>query len=142
MRKIKVFVDSDVIISSLISSTGAAYFLIHKTNLELYITNQSVTELEIVADRLNLNPVKLKNLIKDHLKILKLEESLAKVKEKYNQYTYDLNDSHIVAGARQANPNFLITYNTRHFKADKIKQDFKIIVITPAYLLQFLRSRK
>lgn len=47
---IKVFLDSDVIISSLISQKGAAYFLIQeKINLKLIISNISQKELFRVA---------------------------------------------------------------------------------------------
>ena len=43
---LKVFVDSDVIISSLISSTGAACILLNQKDLDLFISNVSLKELE------------------------------------------------------------------------------------------------
>lgn len=55
MKRKKVFVDSDVIISSLISDKGAAYFIIHETDLQLFISDKSREELEKVCDRLGLD---------------------------------------------------------------------------------------
>lgn len=136
----KVFVDSDVIISSLVSSTGASYFLLNQTsNLEFYISNISQKELIEVADRLKISQNKLQNLLKKRFKEVQIED-LAKIRLNYSEYTVDLDDIHIVAGARQSKVNFLISYNTRHFKIDRIKQDFNIVVMTPAIFLQYLRS--
>ncbi len=50
------------------------------------------------------------------------------------------NDAHIVLGAKQAKGKFLVTYNIKHFLVEKIREDVGIIVLTPAFLLQYLRS--
>ena len=62
----KIFVDSDVIVSSLISQQGAAHLLINKSNLNLYISNFSYKELKIVCRRLKLNGYHLERLIKNN----------------------------------------------------------------------------
>lgn len=136
----KVFVDSDVIISSLISSTGAAYFLVNSKSLNLFISNLSLQELEIVIERLDINKSKFNDLIKRKLNIIKLKEKSENLKKKYRDYVTDPNDAHIIAGACEAKAKFLISYNIKHFKTDKIKRDFGIIVTIPANLLQYLRS--
>lgn len=137
----KIFVDSDVVISSLISSLGASYFLLNQTsNLKFYISNISQKELIEVADRLKIAQGKLKNLLKKRFKKIHLKGDLAEIRLNYSEYTTDLDDTHIVAGAKESKVNFLISYNTRHFKIDKIKQDFNIMVMTPAIFLQYLRS--
>lgn len=135
----KTFVDSDVVISSLISSTGAAYILVNSKDLSLVISNLSFQELKIVAKRLGIAEDKLNILIKK-FNLTRLKETSEKLKEKYGHYVLDPNDAHIVAGAHKAKVKFLISYNIKHFKEDKIKQDFNIIVTTPANLLQYLRS--
>lgn len=137
---IEIFVDSDVIISSLISRKGAAYLLLSSKNLEYFISNFSIKELKIVADRLDIDRVSLKNLIKNRFKQVELEETAEKLKNKFNEYVLDVNDAHIVGGAREAGVKFLISYNIKDFKVDKIKQDFDIIITTPANFLQYLRS--
>lgn len=140
MKKIKVFVDSDVIISSLLSSKGAAHFLLNQTDLELYISDISYRELEKVGGRLGIEKSKLQTLIKNKFKKIQLKTDLAGVKDKFKKYILDQNDAHIVAGVYQAKARFLISYNIKDFKAEIIKQDFNIITTTPARLLQYLRS--
>ncbi|TSC86082.1 MAG: Uncharacterized protein G01um101416_732 [Microgenomates group bacterium Gr01-1014_16] len=128
----KVFVDSDVVISSLISDTGASAQLL-KTNNEIkkIISNLSQKELEIVKARLKIDrPLpKLETIIISNIK-------------KYSIYSTDPNDAHIVAGAHQAKARFLITYNLKHYRIEKIKQDMNIIVMTPGTFLQYLRLGK
>lgn len=138
---LKVFVDSDVIISSLISSTGAASLLLNQMDqLKRLVSNISVKELEKVTERLNLDQEKLKNLIQEKFSIIQIKEPVKTIKARFAMYVFDIDDAHIVAGARKSNAQFLISYNTKHFKADKLKEDFNIILTTPANFLQYLRS--
>lgn len=140
MRKIKVFVDSDVVISSLISEKGAAYLLINEQNSNFFISNISKEELEKVADRLKLNQDKLQNLIKEKLKTVKLNQNIENIKKEFKDHTSDPNDAHIIAGAVKAKVKFLLTYNLKHYKRQEIHKKFDIIVFTPAQYLQYLRS--
>lgn len=138
----KVFIDSDVIISSLISSTGAAYLLLHGSfDLELFISNLSQEELLEVAKKLDIDLNKLKKLIEKNFKVLKIKETVSQLKKKYGTYVIDPDDAHIVAGAKKSKARFLISYNTKHFISEKIKQDLGFVVTTPAHLLQYLRSQ-
>jgi len=138
---LKVFVDSDVIISSLLSSSGAAHFLLHNTDaVKPYISNLSLQEIRIVTERGAIDSKKLASLLEGHIEIVQLEYTTETVKAAYNNYVVDVNDAHIVAGANEAKAKFLVSYNTKDFKAEKIKQDFAVILITPAHLLQYLRS--
>lgn len=137
MKRKKVFIDSDVIISSLISSTGAAFYLLNNTNLELVVSDRSIEELEKVVIRLSLNSRRFKKLLKDRFMSVKLRP---KEIDKVRGYTLDPDDAHILAGAKLAKSRFLVTYNIRHFKVAKIFEDLKIAVFTPAKFLQYLRS--
>lgn len=136
----RIFTDSDIVISSLISQTGASNLLLHHKNVACYISSYSTTELTRVVKRLNLKEDKLKTLINERLKKVKLRETIGKIKEEYKEYTLDSDDTHIVAGAVKAKAGFLISYNLKHFKIEKIKRDFNIKVTTPANFLQYLRS--
>lgn len=135
-----VFVDSDVVISSLLSESGAAHLLMNKADLKRYVSNISRKELKIVGDRLNLNKDKLGATIKTRFEVVELETTTNQLKEKYADYTSDVNDTHIVAGTVKSKVKFLILYNLKHFKMDKIKKDFNITVTTPGRFLQYLRS--
>ena len=139
-KKITVFVDSDVVISSLISKLGAAHFLINEISFKFFISNISLKELKIVGERLGLKNEALERLVKKQFYIIQLKTDLKKIKEKYKDYVMDINDSHIIAGAVKSKAKFLVTYNLRHFNADKIKRDFNLLIMTPARFLQYLRS--
>ncbi|MBM3283929.1 PIN domain-containing protein [Candidatus Gottesmanbacteria bacterium] len=137
-----VFVDSDVVISSLISKSGAAYLLLHCNLVSPVISSISLKELETVRKRLNIEKYHLDRLKKERLKIVKLKESVNRIKKCYQDYTFDINDSHIIAGAHKAQIRFLISYNIQHFQVEKIKKDFGIITLSPGHFLQYLRSLK
>lgn len=136
----KVFVDSDVVISSLLSNKGAAYLLLNKQSSKSIISNVSKVELERVAVRLGIDKDKLQDLIKNKFKVIKLSVDLPKIKSDFQIYASDPDDAHIVAGAKQAKTKFLLTYNIKHFRREKIKDDLNIVVLTPAGYLQYLRS--
>ncbi len=138
---LRVFVDSDVVISSLISSTGAAFLLLNQTDdIELYISNISMAELERVMERLSLDRQTLKKLAKKRLTVFQLTKTLEEATKQFSDYVLDTDDAHIVAGAVRAKVQFLISYNTKHFKSDKLRENFNIILSTPANFLQYLRS--
>lgn len=137
---IKVFIDSDVFISSLISQTGAANFIINEGSLQLFVSNLSIVEINEVTPRLGLEKIGVEVLLKKRFSKITLKDSLSKIKLMYNKYVTDIDDAHIVAGAEKGNVKFLISYNIKDFNTSKIKEDFGILVIRPAQFLQYLRS--
>ena len=139
-QKIKVFVDSDVIISSQISNLGAAYFLLNETDLQLYISNLSLVELIDVGKKLKIETRRLVSLVKKRFNQVNLKENSRELERQFNDYTKDPEDIHVVAGATLAGVDFLLTYNMKDYKIDKIKRDFNLICLKPAQLLQYLRS--
>jgi len=134
----RIFVDSDVVISSLFSKTGAAYLLLHRSKITPIFSNISVKELKIVAKRLDIKENKLENLLHNKFQIIKLKQPI-KIKD-FRGYVKDVNDIHIIVCAIMAKVSFLITYNMKHFEVEKIKRDYKIILMTPGNFLQYLRS--
>lgn len=136
----RIFVDSDVVISSLISQSGAAYLMLNTPSLRLFISSFSKRELEVVVQRLGIESARLKKIIDNNLSIVNISEPLGEIKESFGQYVIDVDDAHIVAGAKAAKAGFLITYNIRDYKTEKIKQDLNILILTPAAFLQYLRS--
>lgn len=136
---IRVFVDSDVIISSLISETGAAYLLMHDTRIDRFISDVSFAELKRVIAVLHLPQKNLQKFVQAQCTIVTIRERKNELK-RMTAYTRDTNDAHIVLGASQAKVKFLVTYNIKHFRAEKIREELGIIVLPPAFLLQYLRS--
>lgn len=137
----RVFIDSDVIISSLLSKTGAAYFLLNQSQIEPVISSISLKELQIVVKRMSIQEEKLELLIKNRMEVFNITKELKKVKQKYEKYVTDINDAHIVAGAHDSKVKYIISYNLKHFKTDKIKDQLDILLLTPALFLQYLRSQ-
>lgn len=145
MRRRKIFVDSDVVLSSLLSSSGAAHFILNKAilDLDLFISNISHQELKRGIDKLHLDHEQLQSLLKNKFQKIKLKagkENLDKIKITLGGYVSDENDAHIVAGAVNAKTKLILSYNLRHFNVEKLKRDFNIIVSTPAQFLEYLRS--
>lgn len=140
--KTSVFVDSDVVISSLISEKGAAFLLLQQKKGALCISDQSIKELKRVTKRLGLHKKALEELVKKKLQTVELKKESAEIKQEYGQYVTDQDDAHVLAGATTANCRFILTYNHRHFRIGKIKNDLDIIIYTPAQYLQYLRSSK
>jgi predicted nucleic acid-binding protein len=136
----RIFIDSDVVISSLLSSTGAAYFLLNQSKIQPVISSFSLIELQLVAKRLDIPLGKMDQLIKERFEIVKIFQKFSVIQQEYGEYVTHTSDSHIVAGASQAKVRFLISYNLKHFKTDKINSELDVLLITPAILLQHLRS--
>ncbi|KKQ35450.1 MAG: hypothetical protein US51_C0005G0013 [Microgenomates group bacterium GW2011_GWA2_37_6] len=124
------------------SRSGATYFLLGTNSLQFFISSLSKKELEAVTKRLGIERAMLTTLIENNLKVTMLLESLPEIKESFKQYVLDENDAHILAGAKAAKADFLITYNVKDFKIDKIKKDLGILTLTPGNFLQYLRSIK
>lgn len=138
--RIKVFIDSDVIISSLLSPTGASKIIVNSSVLRSYISNFSLEELNRVVGKLEINKNKLGRLLKSRLKTIKIKLDKEEILDKFSIYANDVEDAHIVAGAKIAKSRFLVTFNTKDYKMEEIWKDFGIRVITPGGLLQYLRS--
>jgi len=83
----------------------------------------------------------LEKLIQQRFQIHKITTQLKEIKQKYDMYVLDRNDAHIVAGAHGAHTKYLISYNLKHFKKDKIKDKLDILIVSPALFLQYLRSQ-
>lgn len=139
-KRLRIFVDSDVIITSILSNKGAAYRLINTSSVRKIVSNYSFDEIEKVCKRLNLSPTKIKNIIKK-CEIIKINLDFKSIKKNYELFVADKNDAHIVKGAIESKSRFLVTYNLKHYKIELIKRKFNIIVLSPGTLLQYLRSR-
>lgn len=133
----RVFIDSDVVISSLLSSKGAAFRLLHGTDIIPFISTASLKELHVVCKRLHMASDALETLIQKKFTVIPIR---VKTQNKYKKYVLDPNDSHVVTGAISAKVAYLISYNLKHFRIENIKNDLKILCMTPALFLQYLRS--
>jgi putative PIN family toxin of toxin-antitoxin system len=141
MEKIQVFLDTDVVISALLSDSGASSLVIGNSRIVKYISNSIQGEITEVAKRLQIDLKKPPNqaLLKClHSFPLRLSKKV--ILKKYSDYVLDEKDSHVIAGAHQSTAGFLLTHNLKHYQVDKIKVGFDLIVMKPGDFLQYLRS--
>ena len=142
MAKNLVFLDADVLVSSLFSEKGASWEILKSKEIKK-ITSLTVEKevIQVAQEKLKISSrevkIKLRNCPVKSLGIKKEE-----LVEKYQGYVLHQEDSHVVAGAHLLKANFLLTYNSKHFCADKIKNELGLIVLKPGFFLQYLRSKE
>src|SRR3989344_1739259 len=141
MEKRKVFLDTDVIIASLLSSKGASYRVLIHPGIRNVISNIIAKEVREVAKRQGIDVDKQQRVL-HILRTVVLKTTKQRLRKTYTRYVFDEEDSHVVAGAAIAKTPFLLTHNLRHYNREKIKRDFNIIVMRPGEFLQFLRSQR
>jgi predicted nucleic acid-binding protein len=136
----KVFIDSDVVISALLSQNGAAHLLLvhYGQQIERFISNVSKVELRVVCRRLYIPLPQLDQFIRHSLAVTELNESAV---PKFDGFVIDPGDAHIIAGAVESKSSFLISYNLKHYRINAIRSEMDIVVMTPANFLQYLRSK-
>ncbi|MBD3280340.1 PIN domain-containing protein [Candidatus Dojkabacteria bacterium] len=129
-----IFLDTDVLISSILSSRGASYWLIHKTeNLNLYTNSETLEELNKVVTRNKLTADKI------YLEKLIVNTDRTEYSD-FQSLLNDRNDEHILRGAVNSNSEYLVTFNKKDYKIDLIRATFNIITLSPGEFLQYLRS--
>ena len=124
----KIFLDSDVVISSVISKRGAAHFILNESKNKKIISNYSVEEMTRVAKRGKVDEKGLSYFINKSLKIVKSKKSLKKIKKEYKKYIKDENDAHIVAGANQSKAKIVLT----PFVFNELRSSFLIPFLFPS----------
>lgn len=136
----KLFLDTNVLFSALMSESGAAFELFRlaaKGTIELVTSDQCLIELKRIEEKM-----KFKMPFQDFLKTHSLSIVTLKLKDsdRYQPYVFDTNDAHVAQGADQSKAEFLVTFNTKDFKRDLLFQDFQLRVLTQGYFLQWLRG--
>jgi len=139
MGEIQVFLDADVVISAMLSETGASHAIINNRKVKKIISNGILKEVEASVTKLNISPQVARDLLKK-IRIIQLKTSKEIIIKKFRRYVYDEEDAHVIAGAVISKFRFLLTYNLRHYEINKINSDLGIVVFKPGYFLQYLRS--
>ena len=140
MEKVKVLLDTNVLISALLSQTGASYELINNQNIIKISSSTIKAELIEVSRRLNIQILEVQSILRK-INVKPIGISKVDIIKLYSEFVTDMEDSHVLASAVSLKSKFLLTHNTKHYKEEKIKSDFGIIVIKPGFFLQFLRSQ-
>lgn len=139
MGKIQIFLDTDVVISALLSKTGASYEVIKNPKVIKIVSKTVQKEIKEVTKKLNIGNQETDRILKN-ISVTSLNLTKKEILEKYKKFVFDEKDSHVVAGANRAKSKFLLTHNLRHYQVDKINAEFGILVLKPGNFLQYLRS--
>ena len=139
MGQIRIFLDADVLVSAVLSSKGAAYWLVKKVDdLERWSSNLVKQEVEVVLERLGKNKDEAKWLW-SKLNVIGLESRRSELLNNFDKFVRDGNDAHVIAGANKVGVRFLVSFNQKDFEWERIRNKLGIITITPGMLLQYLR---
>lgn len=134
----KLFLDSSVIIAAALSPTGGAFRILQEAQqnkLKLYISSFVFTEVTTA----------LQKKYPDNLSVFKALFSETPIKFVKDPSSNSVNkamnsihsvDAPILAAAIKAKPDFLVTWNTKHFLKNKVIQNVPFIVCTPKEFLQ------
>src|SRR3989338_8341533 len=105
-NNISVFLDSDVVISSILSRTGAANMLVNEPSLLKVVSNYSLTELNIVAERLHIPRERL-NSVTESFTVTTLGSDSERLEKEFRKFVTDAGDAHVIAGAKKSGVRFL-----------------------------------
>lgn len=141
MEKVKVFVDTNLLVSALISQKGASYEIVQNSNIVKIISPTVSKELTEVSKKFRFRNKDVETILK-HLSLKKVSLKKEKLEEIYSGYVMDTKDTHVLSSAKESKTKFLLTHNIKHFRVEKINNDFGIIVIKPGNFLQYLRSQE
>jgi putative PIN family toxin of toxin-antitoxin system len=141
-QKIKVFIDTNVLIAGVNSVTGASATILDLCEarvLQMVVSRQVLIE----ADR-NF-AAKFPQLVgrfrqfTHNLAPLMVEDPTADSMEKAASIV-DRKDAPILAAAQNANVDFLITLDKRHFLNPKTREKIMLKVVSPIEFLQFFEK--
>jgi predicted nucleic acid-binding protein len=141
VKRWRVFLDTSALIAGVVSSTGAAHEVLRLAEaglIELVISRQVLIE----ADR-NLS-TKLPAVVPDYERLLKalkpsvVEDPAPEAVEEARLVIHH-NDAPILAAAREANVDYLVSWNTKHFPTRSVKDFVTFPVVTPGELLTAFR---
>lgn len=143
VRRWKVFLDPSALIAGVVSTSGAAREVLRLGEarvIDLVVSRQVLTEGDRnIATKL---PAVLADyrLLLEHLGMQIVEDpSAQEVREAARVIHHK--DAPILAAARQAGVDYLVTWNTRHFHTAPVRAFGPFAVLTPGEFLQAFRRR-
>ena len=136
-RKFKIFLDSSALISGLNSPTGGAGIIISAFlagEFFVYISEQVIEEVQRnIQFKFPTLKEQFLNFLLARPEIVK-QPSLKEIAEAYKLIR--TSDAPILATAIKSKPDFLITWDKKHFLKKEILLNFSFIVCTPRQFLQ------
>ncbi len=146
-RAWQVFLDSNVIIAGLISSTGASAAIRNlgeAGHIRIVISQHVLTEMDRViqtkfSDRFPHLIDQFRTFMQNVAPFLTEDPTPARVREAGAVIT-DPADAPILAAAKLASVDYLVTLDVRHFHTPRVRAYLPIPILTPAEFLAAFRD--
>jgi len=138
----RVFLDSSVLISGVLSPTGASAAILdlgEAEEIDIIISKAVLVEADRIFEKKfpDLTGY-FREFIKNLSPVVIEDPTLAQVRSA--EGVIDKDDAVILAAAKKEDIHFLISLDIKHFHTDKVRQYLKIPVITPAQFLVEFRN--
>ena len=143
MKSLTVFLDASVILSGLASSTGGSRKILESgasQKLRLVTSELVIKETSRHLSKLRIAPYNLEETITSQtIKIIPAPS--ADLISKFQPYTKDPDDAHVIAAAAISGADTLITLDQKHLLTPKVKSVLRPIkVFSPKQFLDYLHS--
>lgn len=136
-KKLKIFLDSSALISGLNSPTGSVGIILSAFLAEkfsIYISDQVIEEVQHnIETKFPLLTKRFLSFLSTHPKIVP-RPSIKEIKKAYDLIKTE--DAPILAAAIKTKPDFLITWDKKHFLKKDVLLGVSFIVSTPLEFLQ------
>ena len=138
-QRIKVFIDTNVLIAGVASVTGASAAVLDLCEaeiLQMVVSRQVLVEADCNFSAKLLNLIIQFRRFIQNLAILMVEDPPAKAVERASSLV-DRKDAAILAAAMESEVDYLITLDKKHLLKQEVQHNIPIKVCTPA---EFLRT--
>ncbi len=138
----RVFLDSSVLISGVISQTGASSAILdlgEAAEIVIVLSQGVLVETDRVFERKFPALIgEFRRFIKNLSPVITEDPNPQEIRDAEN--IIDKDDALILAAAKKADIRYLVSLDTKHFHLDKVRQYLKCPIVTPSEFLREFRS--
>lgn len=138
----RVFLDSSVLVSGVISQTGASSAILdlgEAGEIVIVLSKGVLVETDRVFEKKLPGFVReFREFIKNLSPIVTADPSAPEIREA--ESVIDKDDAPILAAAQKVNIHYLVSLDIKHFHSSRVRQYLKAPVVTPAQFLTEFRQ--
>ncbi|OGX39867.1 MAG: putative toxin-antitoxin system toxin component, PIN family [Omnitrophica WOR_2 bacterium RIFCSPHIGHO2_02_FULL_50_17] len=142
VRSWRVFLDSSVLVSGIISQTGASSAILdlgEAAEIIIVLSKGVLVETDRVFEKKFPGlVVEFREFIRNLSPIVTADPTVQEIREA--ESVIDKDDAPILAAAKKVNIHYLVSLDTRHFHSSKVCQYLNSPIVTPAQFLTGFRN--
>lgn len=142
VRSWRVFLDSSVLVSGIISQSGASSAILdlgEAAEIIIVLSKGVLVETDRVLEKKFPGLAgEFRTFIKNLLPVVTADPTAREIREA--ESAIDKDDAPILAAAQKVNIHYLVSLDTRHFHSSKVRQYLKAPIVTPAQFLTEFRK--